>query len=65
MVFLDKVSTEYMNIFETEFLAFFRESIYYNPVSRSLYLMNFPKEIVPFMVINFVKHFEIFLESNY
>jgi F-type H+-transporting ATPase subunit alpha len=63
--FLDKVSTEYMNIFETEFLAFFRESIYYNPVSRSLYLMNFPKEIVPFMVINFVKHFEIFLESNY
>jgi len=63
--FLDKVGSEHMNIFETEFLTFFRQSIYYDPVSRSLHLMSFPKEIVPFMVTNFVNHFEKFLKSNY
>jgi len=63
--YLDNINSEFVNIFESEFLNFFRESLYYDPVSRSLSIMSFPKEVVPFMVFNFVTHFETFLKANY
>jgi F-type H+-transporting ATPase subunit alpha len=63
--FLKKVSANHINLFEIEFLSFFRSSIYYHPISRSLSIMKFPAILVPFMLNKFVKEFMIYLNLNY
>jgi len=63
--FLKRVSANHINLFEIEFLNFFRNSIYYYPISRSLSIMKFPAILVPFMLNKFVKEFMIYLNLNY
>lgn len=63
--FLKRVSSIHINLFESEFLNFFRGSIYYYPVSRSLSLMKFPAVLIPFMLDKFVVQFMIYLNINY
>lgn len=63
--FLKRVSASHINLFESEFLNFFRGSIYYYPISRSLSIMKFPAILVPFMLNKFVKEFMIYLNVNY
>jgi F-type H+/Na+-transporting ATPase subunit alpha len=63
--YLDGVESSHMNLFESEFLSFFRNSIYYHPLSRALNLVIFPKEIIPYVLTKFMKEFELFLKANY
>lgn len=63
--FLRAVPASHMNLFEIEFLNFYRNSIYYNPISRSISIMNFPLILVNYILDRFVTEFKIYLKDNY
>jgi len=48
--YLDYVNTEFMSLFELEFLNFFKNSNYYAPISRALYLKNFPHILISYFL---------------
>lgn len=61
--FLDVLDTEHMASFEKEFLYFFKNSIYYGPMSRAIKnTLNSPS-IINFVVYYFIVNFQIYLSN--
>jgi F-type H+/Na+-transporting ATPase subunit alpha len=55
--YLDAVIAEKINIYERQFIRYFKNSIYYAPISRAIFYVMFPVTIINFLLYYFIASF--------